>query len=419
MVMVLFFVMAMVAAYTNRNLLYEQRMSINNFRATAGMAAADAGIDWTIAMLSGARVNSNCIAPAAPAAADVDFRNRYTIFQADGTYAVPKQASGAVLSPSCVFTDAGWNCKCPDLAAPGVALDYPSNTAPIFAVEIDNGGAPGLLTVDVRGSHEASYANSFGTLGNYNRVRVNLALARALPMAPVAALTAGRNVDMETAIPVKVANPDPKSAVTVHTGAGFLRHHAAADLNSDADVTLLGPPGSSSDTSIASDATLSGMVDGAAAFQANVFQSVFGMDSITYSRQPAAVFIDCSAGCTSASIATAVANNPGRVIWIDGAIDLNSDATFGSVAQPLMLVATGDITLSAQLIVNGFIYSGRDVVWNAAAGSLVRGAVMASRDFVGNTSVAIAYDADVMQRISLGYGSFVRVPGTWHVVPGK
>jgi hypothetical protein len=376
MVMVLFFVMAMVAAYTNRNLLYEQRMSINNFRATAGMAAADAGIDWTIAMLSGARVNSNCIAPAAPAAADVDFRNRYTIFQADGTYAVPKQASGAVLSPSCVFTDAGWNCKCPDLAAPGVALDYPSNTAPIFAVEIDNGGAPGLLTVDVRGSHEASYANSFGTLGNYNRVRVNLALARALPMAPVAALTAGRNVDMETAIPVKVANPDPKSAVTVHTGAGFLRHHAAADLNSDADVTLLGPPGSSSDTSIASDATLSGMVDGAA-------------------------------------------NNPGRVIWIDGAIDLNSDATFGSVAQPLMLVATGDITLSAQLIVNGFIYSGRDVVWNAAAGSLVRGAVMASRDFVGNTSVAIAYDADVMQRISLGYGSFVRVPGTWHVVPGK
>ena len=65
-VMVLFFVVSLVAAYTNRNLLYEQRMSINNFRATAAMSAADAGIDWAVAMLSGARVDANCMAPAAP-----------------------------------------------------------------------------------------------------------------------------------------------------------------------------------------------------------------------------------------------------------------------------------------------------------------------------------------------------------------
>lgn len=414
MVMVLFFVMAMVAAYTNRNLLYEQRMSINNFRATAGMAAADAGIDWTIAMLSGARVNSNCVAPDAPVAADIDFRNRYTIFQADGTYTVPKQVSGAVLSPSCVFTDAGWNCKCPDLAAPAVALDYPANTAPIFAVEIDSAGSPGILTVDVRGSHEASFANSFGTLGNYNRVQVSLALARALPVAPVAALTAGRNVAMAAATPIKVANPDPKSAVTIHAGNEFRRNNVTTDPGSDPDVLLVGPAGSNGDTTIRSDATLAGL-----AGTARFFQSLFGMDASTFSRQPAAVFVDCAGGCTSASVAAAVVNNPGRLIWIDGNIDLNSAGTLGSAAQPIMLVASGDITISAQTTINGFIYSGRDVVWNAPAGSLVVGTVVASRDFVGTTPVTIAYDADMVQHISLGYGSFVRVPGSWHVISGK
>ena len=33
-------IMAMVAAYTNRNLIYEQRVSVNNYRATAAMSAA-------------------------------------------------------------------------------------------------------------------------------------------------------------------------------------------------------------------------------------------------------------------------------------------------------------------------------------------------------------------------------------------
>jgi len=414
MVMVLFFVMAMVAAYTNRNLLYEQRMSINNFRATAGMAAADAGIDWTIAMLSGARVDTNCAAPNAPTAADVDFRNRYTTFQADGSYTVPKQAiSGALLSPSCVFTAAGWSCKCPNLANPVLALDYPANTAPIFSVEIDSNGSPGILTVDVRGSHEASLNNSFGTLGNYNRVQVSLALARALPVAPVAALTAGRNVDMSAAASLKVSNPDPKSAVTIHAGNDFRRSGVVADPTADPDASLLGPAGSSGDT-IRSDANLAGM-----AGTSQFFQSLFGMDAATFKRQPAAVFLDCAAGCNSANIATALANNPGRIIWIDGDINLDNAATLGTAAQPVMLVASGDITISSQLIINGFISSGRDILWNAAAGSLVLGAVVASRDFVGTTPVTIAYDADMMQHISLGYGSFVRVPGSWHVISGR
>ena len=427
MVMVLFFVMAMVAAYTNRNLLYEQRMSINNFRATAAVSAADAGIDWTIAMLSGARVDSNCAAPVAPAAGDIDFRSRYTILKDDGTYTFPKWGggTGTLFSPICVLGNAGWNCKCPDLATPLPAIAVPANSAPMFAVEVSGGGAPGVLTVDVRGSHEASREAAFGSFGNYNRVQVKLALVRALPNPPVAALTVGGTVDMTAAgLKLAVANTDPTTGVTVHSGGALTANAVGALLET-------GPAGSGSTLVASADGTLANLAavpvvvptpkaseDPPAAV--GVFQSVFGMDAATHARQPSAVFIDCTAGCTSADISTPVANNPGRIIWVDGDLTLDSAATLGSAGQPLMLIATRDLTLAAAVTLNGFVYSGRNVSWTAAAaGSVAQGALVAGGNFTGASDVTVAYDADMLKKISLSYGSFVRIPGSWQVIPLK
>ena len=69
-VMVLFFVMAMVAAYTNRSLIFEQRISANNYRATSAMNASEAGIEWGIAMINGGRVDDNCLGSSNTAAVD-------------------------------------------------------------------------------------------------------------------------------------------------------------------------------------------------------------------------------------------------------------------------------------------------------------------------------------------------------------
>ena len=50
-VMVLFFILAMVGAYTNRNLVFEQRTSANSYRAARSLAAADAAICLRISFL--------------------------------------------------------------------------------------------------------------------------------------------------------------------------------------------------------------------------------------------------------------------------------------------------------------------------------------------------------------------------------
>ena len=48
-VMVLFFIITLVAAYTSRNLLFEQRTSANQYRSTLAFETAEAGIEWALA----------------------------------------------------------------------------------------------------------------------------------------------------------------------------------------------------------------------------------------------------------------------------------------------------------------------------------------------------------------------------------
>ena len=71
MVMVMFFIMALVAAYTNRNLVFEQRTTANSYRAERALVAADSGLDWTLSMLNGGRIDLQC--RPSTTATDVDF----------------------------------------------------------------------------------------------------------------------------------------------------------------------------------------------------------------------------------------------------------------------------------------------------------------------------------------------------------
>lgn len=432
MVMILFFVMAMVAAYANRNLIYEQRTSINFYREAASMSAAEAGVDWAMAMLSGGRIDANC--SASVSAADGDFRSRYLQVQADGTYmpvlwsykATP--ASVAVLRTNplaCVQTAAGWSCSCP--SNDQASLTFVDGTAPVFRVEVTSGGQPGVVTVRSRGcSSLGNHVNITTDANQFNAchratgsvrpfvdavadLQVSLGLARALPVPPVAALTAGENVNMGGNL-LSVSNVDPSTGVTVHVGAAIAATSKA----------LVGPAGSSAASTVEGDADLSALAlpaNAAMALKKPLFSSVFGMDPATFRRQPGVRIVPCLAGCTSANIATVLANEPSRIIWVDGDINLDQAGTMGTAAQPVMLVASGNITLSAAIEINGFVY-GSNLAWAAgSAGSVLKGAAVAHHNVQGDVPVVVAYDADILRTISHTRGSFVRVPGTWQLTP--
>ena len=56
-VMVLFFIISMVAAYTSRNMIFEQRTGANLYRATQSFEAAEAGMNWALMMLNRGRID--------------------------------------------------------------------------------------------------------------------------------------------------------------------------------------------------------------------------------------------------------------------------------------------------------------------------------------------------------------------------
>ncbi|MBI3366936.1 MAG: pilus assembly PilX N-terminal domain-containing protein [Burkholderiales bacterium] len=386
-VMVLFFIMAMVAAYANRNLIFEQRTSANNYRSTQASSAAEAGIDWVIAMLNGGRIDASCLPTSA--VGETSFRSRYLTLNADGGYSRVPPASpptnaacglvGVLSGVTPTGTSQGWTCTCPAPGtSPAFAAVLPEGT-PVFVAELGlanflvapqpTAGAPGFLRLTVRGCnevgtgsqacHRAGLSTVSQTTTAQTKVEVTLGLVRALPIPPVAAVTAGGTITASAGVNLRVTNADPSTAVTLHSGGA---------VTVTPSVILSGPPGSTSTTVTANDAGL-----GALVVAGRVFESLFGMDAVTFQRQPAAFQLTCAGTCTTADLSAAVAANPGRVIWVPGALNLNSatpsPTDLGSAAQPVMVIVNGDMTIASPTALIGLLYGNNVTVSAGGAGS--------------------------------------------------
>ena len=129
-----------------------------------------------------------------------------------------------------------------------------------------------------------------------------------------------------------------------------------------------------------------------------------------YRDQPATVRLDCSAGCTAADIRTVTTLNPGRIVWADGDVDLDSGAAIGTAAEPVVLVGSGLLTVDIPVVA---LVLGRASPWVSAGAGSVQGAVVAENALGGTASFDVVRDAAVLARLRWTSGSFVRAPGGW------
>jgi hypothetical protein len=416
-VLVLFFILAMVAAYTNRNLIFEQRTSANSYRSARALAAADAGIDWAVAMLNGGAIDEHCEPSSAPA--DNDFKTRYLTLLPDGSFSGEKPAGR--IQPACSATAAGnWSCSCVK-DGPPAKLDSANSDTPVFAVSIAPplGQRPGALGIKVRGCHvvragvvDSTNVNSFGSC-HFNDlsandatvkaavtadavaiVRVSLGLVSALPVVPTAAMTARGKIEQTGGSILSVANPDPATGLALMAGGTI-----TSALN------VAGPAGLASATA---DLVAPNNVGLTSIAPTDFFRTALGLPEDQYKQQPGAV--KCESGC--ADLATLSAKNPTRVIFVDGDLTLNS-ASLGSSEAPVMLVVKGKVTISGSTTLKGIIFAGGDLDWNGANSS-VFGAVIVGGNYSGTANASIAYDRGIVRQVHKSYGSFVRIPGSWN-----
>lgn len=410
-VMVLFFVLAIVAAYTSRDLLFEQRIAINQQRAAQAAEAAEAGLQWALGLLNAGRVDEHCQPATDPAAPSFRQRHLQVGSPADDSPAAalsPRPGSdGQALQPGCVFSGGAWACACPARGAAALAAADDGQLHPAFRVRFVPAEGH-LVRLEALGcSHARSGCLAFAGGDDADHegragASVLLALKGALASEPVAALTARGTIALDGAT-LQVHNAQPASGLTLQAGAAV--SHSGVDLH--------GPPGSPPQASVrAHDGSLQFGAFPAAERADAMFVATFGMARHTYRDQPAAVRLDCSTPCTAAALQAAVAANPQRILWVDGAVTIDQPLTLGSAEEPLALVATGSVAFNAAATVHGLVYS-QATHWAFAGSGTLVGAAVAEGDVGGTPGGTLVHDAALLRRLRHSVGSLVAVPGSW------
>ncbi len=412
-VALLFFIVSLVAAYTNRNLIFEQRTSGNQYRSTQAFEAAEAGAQWALALLNGGRIDASC-EPSADAGV-TSFRDRYlAIDAATGlVQPLPNMAVGTRAWPSCVHDGSDWVCSCPDSSTP--ALSEPTGTGifPAFRMRFvqRQPQRPGTVWLEVNGCTRLDNScldfPATGATGEGRAsVQTLVALKSALPSAPVAAVTARGTVDLQGAA-FGAFNPAPgSSGIALMTGGA---------VSNKLSLRIGGAPGAPIDP--AELVRENDLALGVAAVPSGprLFGAVFGASGANYRDQPATVRLACTAlaPCDATRLRAAVIRNPGRILWAEGNVSLDGGADLGSLTAPVLLVVEGNLLLN-NIAVYGLV-EGRAANWalSGTTTGALRGALLAENNIVSSAAFDVVYDPAVLTQLRWRHGSFVRVPGGW------
>jgi PilX N-terminal len=453
-VMVLFFIVAMVAAYTSRNLVFEQRASANQYRSTQALEAAEAGMQWALAMLNSGRIDNSC-QPVTDLGTST-FRARYiSSIGFDKTFVLPATA----LLPRCTLDAASgrWSCICPTAAStalPGVT-SATAGSQPFFRVNftLHSAARGDILAVESVGCTRADVSclpatNPQAPAGDAMAiVTAMVTLRSALSAPPGAPIMAAGDINSGDAAlgqgPLTAVNNNPGVAPFAITGGATF--NAGGDLIGNiAAETLPGTPASSSFYD--RDAVLAGLNNVNRLGQVpprtehdRLFSIVFGMWPDTYAAQPSVVQIDCGAGCTSADINARANLFPGHAIWVRGGVGggLVIDADIGSALGaadpttqtllgsevapngPVLLIVEGNLTLTSGTVY-GLVYrrklpaSAPSANWSRGAGNtIIHGALISEGNILPGGNQRVIYDAPLLNRLQTRFGAYVRVPGGW------
>ncbi len=404
-VMVLFFIMALVAAYANRNLIVEQRVAQSYQALGYTTEASHQAVHRLISLLNSDKIDESC-EPADDGPGTL--RQRLLEFGDSGEIRSPAAGVNALVvedSPFTVICDrirpGNWQCQCPLNLQPVAQTDDGEARESMVMRIRPFPGAQGISRVGL--SVHACAGHSAGCLDRYQsefaqvrRVQT-LALLRALKMPPVSALVARGTVDLGAGMAV----------VNNEAGSGGLALHAGGAVQGSM-AKIGGPAGSPPGNSLlSSDAALSALDE------ANFFRRFFGLGFTDYIAQPAMRKLDCGIGGDCSAGLKALIDRGAQLIWHDGDLSLSSEATLGSADLPVLLLVRGRLTINSPVRFFGLVYARDEVSWTnpSANASVIQGALLAGGAVNGDAGATALFDGAILDRLKLRSGSFVPLPG--------
>ncbi len=431
-VMILFFVMSMVAAYTNRSLIFEQRTSANQYRSTQALEVAEAGLEWAISQLNYSRIDSDCVRTTSTT--ESSFRQRYlNIDPVTGKITPDLNPSGGDLTSMCVWNGVGWTCSCPSNGLPTVAAPVTVGLWPAFRIRfrslVPTGSPaappqPSTVWVDVVGCTRLGVGAgddclSFTGQGAVNEGRAfvssMVSLAGNAPGLPQAAVTAQGPINLGASALAAYNTVTGGSGITLHSGGSI----------AGSAMVLRSAPGTPAAASASDNDPALGSLVGQGLASATpyttadrMFAAVFRIRPAAFETQQAVLKLNCPvSGCSATTVQSAVSLNPGRPLWLTG--PLLVDANIGSAVEPVVLVVDGDVQHTALgSRVHGLVYvrmTGGATSWNVSGSGEIIGAVVTDGGLTSTVASGptVVYDPDVLNLVRFNVGSFVRVPGSW------
>jgi len=143
------------------------------------------------------------------------------------------------------------------------------------------------------------------------------------------------------------------------------------------------------------------------AFPSDLFDFTFGQTSANASRVQA--WATAAGNCSSVTA--------DGFYWVTG--DCALAGTIGSATQPVVIVATGNLSFGNNTEVYGVIYlrgsSAHTITgYNSGQRPLIHGAILSEGAVTATNNLSVVYDVNAIRRAGFRSGGFVPMPGGWN-----
>ena len=418
MAILLLFGTTLIMLYLNRSLIFEQKTSANQMRATKAFEMADAGIEWATGMLNnGAYIRASDCAPLP--SSHVSFRQKYvqTSFYAATPNANFLPTTQAL--PGCQVSGPNTlSCQCPDVPGSGPAATASfDSTAPGFGVSFSAvpdpagpAGATDTMSVQITSVGCAAFTGSCpDAVSTEARSKVSVILKVRRNPFPPSPLTAGGTVTFSGSIDVTNISPST-NGILINAGTTI-------DTGSAGNVLTTIPGQPWQNAIIPNDPSLSSLSGtGSDCSNSTMFQAYFG-ESIPQYRERAVEISCSSANDCGAKLAVAYTSSSNHAYYFPDGFALNNTfslAQLGSQSDAVSIVTPGSINISGNIDIYGLVFSNNAIYNSAGFGNAnIYGAVVACRDYQANGSGMLSYDPKALDSLAKNTGVLTRVPGSW------
>ncbi len=404
--MLLLLVITIVAFYVNRSVLFEQRTSANQARATAAQEVAEAGIEWATGMLNSPYdIGADCNFLTTT---NLSFRRRYLQTQ----YSAPVNPTSDVVPlagvlPGCKITATGTTCSCP---ATAVAASLGANVEPGFTVAFEAvAGDPEAVRVTSWGCSARDAACTGADSANAEasaRVTVILKMRPLLRAVPSAPLTCGTTCDLGGSF--NIVNSDvATNGILVNAGNNIVEGPGVSYS------TLPGQP--AANALVGSDASLSALSSAdPTCNNSSMFRAYFGSTMQQYAEAPNTKTLSCGSAADCKTKLLGAYNDGWRNFYFSSDLHLSGNQVLGSSADPVTIVTPNAIDINGTWDVYGLIFS-NSATWNdlGTGAANIRGAQISCAGYRNNGNGTITYDPDALKNGRRNSALMVRVPGSW------